>query len=153
MIVERKRIYSSSGDKFEPIYEPVLNEDGTIDLVVTGERDLQEYIQSFAEDCTLENILRRYELGDQTALSKAQGFYADTTEMPKTFRDVLDSVIKGQSMFDQLPLEVKQKFNNDFNQWFVDIGSEDWCAAMGLEKVPESVPEVKKEEGAGNGES
>ena len=151
MIVERKRIYSSSGDKTEPIYEPVLNDDGTIDLVVTGERDLQEYIQSFAEDCTLENILKRYALGDQTALSKVQGFYADTTEMPKTFRDVLDSVIKGQSMFDQLPIEIKQKFNNDFNQWFVDIGSEDWCAAMGLEKASEIVSEVKKEEGEVDG--
>lgn len=150
MIVERKRIYSESGDRFEPIYQPQLMDDGTIELVEVGQRDLQEYIQSFEEDCKLESILRRYQLGDETALSKVQGVYMDTTEMPKTFRDVLDSVIKGKSMFEQLPIEIKQKYSNDFNQWFVDIGSENWMSAMGFEKKVEEVP---KEEVQSNGES
>lgn len=148
---ERQRYYSNPGDRFEPIFEPQLQDDGTIELVEVGKRDLQEYIDSFRDECTLENILRRYALGDESALSKVQGAYMDTTEMPKTFRDVLDSVIKGQNMFDQLPIEVKQKFNNDFNQWFVDIGSESWLDAMGFEKAPEVVPEVKKEEGEVDG--
>ena len=43
MIVERKRMYSYPGDQFDPIYEPVLNDDGTIELVVTGQKDNQEY--------------------------------------------------------------------------------------------------------------
>lgn len=129
---EREIVFSNPGDRFEPIYEPVLNDDGTIDLIETGKRDVQEYIQSFAEECTLDNILRRYQLGDDTALNKVQGTYCDTTVMPKTYRDVLDTVIKGKSDFDSLPLEIKQKYNNDFNQWFVDIGSDEWMVNMKL---------------------
>lgn len=146
MIVERKRIFTCPGDRFEPILEPQLQDDGTIELIEVGKRDLQEYIQSFAEEVTLANILRRYQMGDETALAKVQGTYMDTTVMPKNFREVLDSVISGQNMFDQLPLEVKQKFNNDFNQWFVGIGSDEWMSNMGFEKPSESVSdEVGKE--------
>ena len=148
---ERQRFYSNPGDQFEPIFEPQLQDDGTIELVEVGQRDLREYIQSFAEECTLQNILRRFQLGDETVLSKVQGAYMDTTVMPKTFRDVLDAVISGQNLFNQLPLEVRQKYNNDFNQWFVDIGSDSWIDAMGFEKPLENVPEVKKVEGEGNG--
>lgn len=140
----RDRVFSCAGDRFRVDYDPVIMADGSFELVEAGKTDLQEYIDSFKESVSIEHILAMCAAGDTSALQARQGTYIDTTEMPKTFRDMLDIVIRGKTQFESLPVEVKQKFDNDFNKWFADAGSQDWLLNMGfIEPVKPEVKETK----------
>lgn len=143
----RKRLdvfYSDPGSRYHIEYDTVVLPDGRIELVENGKTDIQEYIDSFSESCSIENIVAMCAAGDTSALSKRQGQYIDTSDMPKTFRDVLDIVIRGENQFEALPADVKAKFENDFNRWFATAGSEEWLTSMGFVKSDE-VDSLKKE--------
>lgn len=139
-----ERIETPAGERMKQEYTAVVLPDGSFNLVEAGETDLQEYINSFAESVSIEHILAMCAAGDTSALSVRQGSYIDTTEMPKTFRDCLDIVIKGKAQFDSLPVEVKQKFDNDFQRWFSEAGDESWLTNMGfVTEKPEEKVEVE----------
>lgn len=118
-------------------YEVVVLPDGSFNLIESDKTDLQEYIDSFAESVSIEHIMAMCAAGDTSVLSKTQGAYLDTTVMPKTYRDMLDTVINGRAKFDALPVDVKQKFDNDFQKWFSDAGSPEWIKKMGF--IQESI--------------
>lgn len=141
-----KRFFSCPGERIKQNYTASRLGDGIIRLVPSDTVDLKEYINSFAESCSIEHILALCAAGDSSVLSRAQGAYLDTTELPKTFRDMLDIVIDGRSKFDSLPVEIKQKFDNDFERWFSDAGSENWLKSMGFSFETGSEP--NKNEGS-----
>lgn len=147
-----ERFFSCPGERIKQNYTASRLGDGVIRLVPSNTVDLKEYINSFAESCSIEHILALCAAGDTSVLSRAQGAYMDTTQMPKTFRDVLDIVIDGRTKFDSLPAEIKQKFDNDFEQWFSDAGSENWLKSMGFLNDTESEP-IKNEGSDLNAES
>lgn len=127
-----KRFFSNAGERIKQNYTATRLGDGIIRLVPSDTTDLQEYINSFAESCSIEHILSLCAAGDTSVLSRAQGAYIDATVLPKTFRDMLDIVIDGKSKFDTLPVEIKNAFGNDFEKWFSDAGSESWLKSMGF---------------------
>lgn len=127
-----KRFYSLAGERLKQNYSAVRLADGTIKLIESDTTDIQDYIQSFAESCSIEHILSMCTAGDTSVLSRVQGAFIDTTNFPKTFRDILDVVIDGRAKFESLPLEIKQKFGNDFEKWFSEAGSENWLNVMGF---------------------
>lgn len=126
------RFFSSAGERIKQNYTASRLSDGIIRLIPSDTIDLQEYIDSFAESCSIEHILALCAAGDTSVLSRAQGAYLDTTELPKTFREMLDVVIDGRSKFDSLPVDIKKKFDNDFERWFSEAGSESWISNMGF---------------------
>ena len=107
-------------------YSPVVKEDGSITLEESGKSNIQEYIDSFEESCSLENIIARYENGDLSALNVGNPKFGDFTEFPKTYAEVLQLQIDSNNLFNSLPKEIKQKFDNDANKFFVMSGSEEW---------------------------
>lgn len=121
---------SCPGERFKIVYEPKVNPDGTLDLIEAGKEDLQEFYNSQAAACDMAVLLSRYFNGDKTALEQRQGAYFDSTMVPKTYAEMLQTVINGQRSFEALPIEIKKKFNNDFNQWFASAGSEEWQSKM-----------------------
>lgn len=141
----RREIYTPSGEKEKQHYRAVLNERGEYYLEPDGIEDWNGYIQSFKESCLIENILKRYTNGDKMALEAAQGFYGDVSEMPTSMQQVLQMVIDGQNLFNALPVETKQAFDNDFNKWFVQTGQPDWFAKMGVHAESPADSEVKEE--------
>lgn len=144
MRLRSDRFYADPGERFQQEYTGVRLADGTINLVESDVTDLQEYINSFEESCSIEHIMAMCQAGDTSALNKAQGSYIDCTQMPKTLRGVLDLVIDGQMKFNQLPIEIKEKFGNDFNRWFEEAGSEDWMKKMDIVKEVASVEKEVK---------
>lgn len=139
---ERKVIYSEPGSPIKPVYSAKLTDDGMIELVQTGEENIQEYIDSFAEETCLSVLIQRCAAGDLSGLSKVQGMYGDFLDAPKTYRDMLQAVIDGQAAFDKLPVEVKKRFDNSFEKWFSTMGEKSWLTAMEMisdEKVEEEV--------------
>lgn len=127
------RVYACSGDSIVPTYSLVYNDDGTPGLKETGKKDLYEYIQSFGDSVDIHVLLKRYRNGEIDALSRVQGIYADFTQYPKTFADMLNLVNAGKQYFDSLPIEVKNSYGNNFAEFMSDFGSESFAKKMGIE--------------------
>lgn len=128
--IEVKFAPSCPGERYKIEYEPRVNPDGTIDLIENGKTDLQEFYNSQAASCDMALLISRYLNGDASVLEARQGAYFDSTSMPTTYAEMLQTVIDGQRSFEALPVEVKQRFNNDFNQWFASAGTEEWQSKM-----------------------
>lgn len=143
-MIDREVIFSNPGNPIKTVYSGKLMEDGSIDLIPVGEENIQEFIDSFAEDTCLPILLQRCATGDLSVLSKVQGMYGDFTEAPKTYRDMLQAVMDGQNAFESLPIDVKEKFDNSFEKWFSTYGSESWLDSMGFVHKDETVQDEVK---------
>lgn len=121
---------SCPGERWKIEYEPIVQADGTIELRESGKTDLQEFYDSQAASCDMALIISRYLNGDRSVLEQRQGAYFDATNVPSTYAEMLQTVISGQRSFEALPIEIKQRFNNDFNQWFASAGTDDWKLKM-----------------------
>lgn len=127
-------------------YAPKYAADGTLTLKEVGKHDLYADIQSHADSVDLNNILARYSNGDPSALNVRTGNYGDFVGMPKTYAELLNRTLDGERQFNQLPLEVREKFDYDFGKWLASAGTDDWCAAMGFALNESSAAETLEKE-------
>lgn len=124
------RFYTNPGSPIKINKIAKVDKDGSFVLIDGEKTDFQAYIESFREETDIENIIARFNNGDVGALSKAQGFYGDYADVPKNYADILNMVYEGQRVFDTLPVDIKEKFDNDFNKWFASMGEESWIKNM-----------------------
>lgn len=142
-------IYTCPGSEIEVLYSPVVKDDGTIGLEVSGENNIQEEIDSYAESTDLNVIISRYMNGDMEALNRNMMNFGDFTKFPKTYAEMLQLQIDSNNLFNSLPNEIRQKFDNDKDKFFAQSGTEEWFKIMNpikeaVDKNLES--EVKVEE-------
>ena len=143
-------VNSNPGDPVKVLYSPVFDRKGVMSLEESGRENLYDFIQSHRDSVDIHKILERFASGDVSALQQRSGVFGDFTEMPKTYADLLNTVIAGERTFDSLPRDVREKFGNSFHQWLAQAGSEEWNVAMGLvpasepESAPESAPEPQE---------
>ena len=143
----RERIPANPGERFKALYTPVFDKDGNFELQVSGKEDLYAFIQSHAESVDIHVILERFARGDISALSKVQGTYGDFTTVPKTYAELLNSVIQGEQYFLSLPVEVRAKFDHDFHKWMISMDNmPDWLSKMGIDIPSETPHQSLKEE-------
>lgn len=109
------------GTPLHKVMHGEIQEDGTIKLVLERLENTDEIIDSYRQSTDIHNIIARIEAGDISLLNQKRGFYGDVTEMPKTYADMLNLMHRGEEFFNKLPVEVKEKYNNDFNQFFADF--------------------------------
>lgn len=128
-----KRFNTEVGSGVKDIYSPEFDKKGVMTLKVSGQENLYEFIQSHKDSVDIHKILDRFERGDVTALQKIQGMYGDFSEFPKTYAELLNTVIEGEQTFNSLPLEVREKFGHSFHRWLATSGSAEWLSAMGME--------------------
>lgn len=116
--------------------------DGSIELVPNGQTNMYQFIQSHADSVDIHVLLQRYRNGDDLALNRVQGFYADVADMPKSFADVLNVVQDGERHFMSLPKDVRAQFDHSFAKWLAAMGSPAWMSAMGFDaqKVADVAP-------------
>ena len=138
----KKRWFTNAGSPFHKIYKPIVDKFGVIDLKESGVENTDDMIQSHAASCDIQVILNRAANGDLSGLNARTGFYADVTEMPKTYAEFLQMQIDATNMFNGLPIEIKTKFNNDPNQFLAQSGNDEWFEKLGYVKE-----EIKTEEG------
>lgn len=61
-------------------YNPELRD---LEVVKTDIEDREEYIQSFAKETGVYNIMRMYaKTGDMSLLNRSEGFYGDISDLP-----------------------------------------------------------------------
>lgn len=132
------RVYQHPGNPIKDVYAPRYDDNGVLDLVVTGQENLYDFIQSHKESTDIHVILERFASGETDVLSQIQGFYADASDMPKTYAEVLNAVIAGEQAFDRLPVEVKQQFGNSFSVWLAAMDQPDFAERMGFKPEPQA---------------
>lgn len=115
------RVYAQPGSRMKPVYQARKTESGSIELVQTGEENIYDAIQAEREGCELTSILRRFANGETDVLSRTQGMYGDFTNFPKTYAEMLNRLIEGRAVFENMPLEERQKFGNDFGVWLQSL--------------------------------
>ena len=141
------KFVSDPGNPMKEIKHGELQVDGTILLVVDRIENTDETIQSFAPSTMIENIMARIEAGQTELLNQKQGFFMDTVGMPSTMADVLNLVIKGKEVFEKLPVDIKQRFDNDFNKWFIAMDKEDFFEKSGFVSPAGKTAVIDTEEG------
>lgn len=130
---DRAPVFQEPGSRIKIVYSPRYDDRGVLDLVATGQENLYEYIQSHKESVDIHVLLDRFVNGETDVLSRMQGFYADVSDMPKTYAEVLNAVIIGEETFSKLPVEVKQRFNNSFSEWLSSMDKPDFSERMGVQ--------------------
>lgn len=145
------RVHCNAGSPIRTTYGASYDEKGRIFLEEKGTENLYDYIQSFAESCDIHVLLKRFVNGETDVLSRAQGFYGDITEFPKTYAEMLNRVIEGENFFKELPVDVRSKFGHSYSEFLASIGSQEFFDALGMTKPveevaePTVVPDVVKE--------
>lgn len=135
-----ERVYINPGNPIKTLYSPRFTDRGVLELVESGEENLYEYIQSHAQSVDIHYLLSRFVNGEDDVLSRAQGFYMDSTGLPRTYAEILNSVLAGEEAFNSLPAEVKRRFNNSFSEWLASMEDDDFSERMGFK--PLDTPEV-----------
>lgn len=125
-----KRFHCNAGSHDRVIYEPFFDEKGARRLRAVGRESLHDYIQSFRDQTDINVILKRFELGDVSVINVQHGVYGDFTNAPATLSDFLNAQIQATKLFDCLPADVRQAFDNDVNKFFVQYGSADWLKTV-----------------------
>lgn len=133
---DRSPVFQEPGSSVKLVYSPRYDDNGVLDLVVTGKEDLYAYIQSHKESTDIHVLLDRFANGEVDVLQRMQGFYGDVTSMPKTYAEVLNAVIVGEETFARLPIEIKNRFNNSFSEWLASMDKPDFAERMGQPKPP-----------------
>lgn len=126
---QKERVRSNAGSRMQPQYKMTVNkETGAHELKQKGEINLYAQIQSFKNSTDVNYILEKFARGDESALSKVQGVYGDFTEMPKTLAELSQRVLDARTLFDNLPLDVREQFDFNPSVFFASIGSDKFNA-------------------------
>lgn len=127
------RMHTNAGSREANDYEIQIDRiTGHKKLVFIGTHDIYDEIQSYADECKVENILARSASGDINALNQRQGMYADISSSPKTLMEAQNSILKLSNFFDKLPAETREKFDNSKEKFVNMYGTEDWIENMGF---------------------
>lgn len=129
--VKKKHISfkTNSGTKVIPTYEYKFV-DGIKTLVKTGETDIYSLIQAHAPEADIHNILAKFLNGDDSVLNKVVGTFGDFTDCPTTYAEMFDRVQKCKNIFDTLPVDLKEKFDNSYEKFWSDFGSDHFDSAF-----------------------
>lgn len=132
---------SDSGSREKDLYHGRLNKDtGEVELVYDGKQDWYGYIQSFKESVDINKIVERFQNGEIDILNQVQVMYGDVSKMPKSLGEAYRQIEEARYQFDRLPVNIKESFDNDFNKYIVEFGSDIWLSKVipnGQEKESE----------------
>lgn len=120
---EKKRpkvVYSEPGTEFEPTYEYQYVE-GIKMLVPTGETNVDEYIQSFKESQDIHTLISKFLVGD---IDNRPGTFGDFRDVPSTYAELFQRVNDCRLSFDQLPLDIRNEFDNSYEKFWSEYGSD-----------------------------
>lgn len=117
---------SNPGSPIHILYAPKVCDDGHIELVPCGKENTDEMIQSHLESTDINLILNRVAQGDMSGLTVKNGAYGDFTNVPKTFAEALQLQIDSNRLFESLPVNIRDKFMQDPNEFFAKAGTEEW---------------------------
>lgn len=81
-------------------------------LVKVGETDLQDFIQSFADECDVNRIVERYANGDASVLQRVQAVYSDVAGVPTDLTTAFETVSAARAYYETLPEAARREFGS-----------------------------------------
>lgn len=107
----REPFFSDSGEKFKKQYVWTKDEKGQEVLQETTPIDIQQEIESYADECDIKNIVRKASFDPQFLKSMAEGAlndtYTDITEWPQNIHEYHSMIATAQA--NAMKLEELQK--------------------------------------------
>lgn len=123
--VDSSKYISESGSPYLDQYEYDVNKKGIQSLVKTDKKkDVHAEIQADYASTDINLLMKRFALGDKSAIDVTQGFYVDVTKMPKNLAELFDRNIECVQFFNSLPAEVKEMFDNSYTQFFTELNDD-----------------------------
>lgn len=114
----------SSGDTdYIDYVEKIDKSTGRSMLLESSRKNIREYVLASFESTKLENLLVRFANGDINALNRVQGFYDDISSMPTSLVEAHEMLQNAKNEFSSLPLEIREKFGNDVNQFIAGFSN------------------------------
>lgn len=142
---------NAAGNREEVSYIEKRDKEGHPYLEKNGVVNTYEKRQTYKEEYDIYSMMERYANGDLSVM-KTTGTYIDASAMPTNFHEAYNVINSQKEKFDGLPVEIKQKFGNDWVRWASMSGTDEWLAKMGINK-PATPNNTEKEVKPENGES
>ena len=139
---------TEAGENIRRTYLWELNEKGEKVLTLDQVIDQQAEINSDLEETKLENIIRRASIDPDLAarlMPNMGGGLQDATEMPENLMELQNIMIRAEQIWDEIPKEIKLKFDNDVDKFVASFGTIDWAKNLGIYQEEKS-EDPKKEE-------
>lgn len=147
-VSERIRRHTETGQHLEDVLAMRLDEKGNEVFYVAGQHDTYAEIQSYKDEVNIERIIAQcIDTGDMNILNQIKKEYVDLTETPTNLVDAKNKIMKAETDFYKLPLEIREKYGNNFNKYLSEVGTEDWLKTMGFVKEEKPTEENKTEKG------
>lgn len=147
------RKITNPGSPIKKTYGGSYDEDGRLVLTEKGQENIYEFIQSHKDSVDIHVLLKRYQNGDVSALSKVQGMYMDITGFPTNYAEALNHMKAMEDVFMQLPPEKRAEFNHSFSEFLAASTKDNFLERLGvkveapaLEVVPAVPADNQKQE-------
>lgn len=111
---DRSGYVSPSGSRLRKQYQKSIEADGTPTIIEAGVEDVYDSIQKAAQGITLDDLIRRAQAGDTSAIPDPVDSYVDLTHMPSDMLEAHTMLSAARIKYDALPAEIKSKFGNTF---------------------------------------
>lgn len=134
---------SESGDSIRIVKSAQLGKDKVLEVVEKAKEDFYAYINSFADSVDIHVLLNRFKNGDKEALVQRAGAYIDISALPTNINEFLELSRNAEELFNSLPIETKQAFNNNVVEFISTIGDDSWNEKMA--KSPDQIYKDKNE--------
>lgn len=136
---------TEAGETVRRTYLWERNEKGEKVLKLDQIIDQQAEIDSYLEETKIENIIRRASIDPNIAERIAPdlgGGIQDFTETPHTLAEIQNIMIRAEQIWDEVPKEIKLKFDNDVDKFVASFGTVEWAKNLGIyqEKQTEAKP-------------
>lgn len=116
---------SDPGSPYLDQYEYDVDKKGVQSLVkIDKQKDVHSEIQADYASTDINLLMKRFALGDSSAIDVTTGFYVDVTKMPKNLAELFDRNTECSQFFDSLPVEVKEMFDNSYTQFFTELNDD-----------------------------
>lgn len=121
---------SEPGSHLQNDYKMKVFDDGTRDLVVVGQIDIYEMIQSHRDSVDLKLTLERFARGDDSAVNRRQAFFGDFSNMPTSLAELSQRILDAQDLFNSLDVDARRAFDFDAGKFFASIGTPEFDAIV-----------------------
>ena len=132
--------HSPAGTALRAEFRRVYDEGHNAHYVKEKDVDAYARIQSFMDECSIDNLIRRFKNGDQMALERSQGFFGDFGDMNLDARAVYDIDNKARRIFDGLSEAQKAQFGNDYASFLGNLGTDQGLESFVQQLVKKDAP-------------
>lgn len=119
----RSSFVSSGTDIKKEYIEDYDNETGEKYLREVGKKSMIDFIQASKPGQDIYSLIKAHQINVDTDNLIINTHIDDFTQLPRTLMEAQDVLLNSERVFSQLPLEVRQSFDNNVNAFISGIGT------------------------------